>query len=153
MNGGIAPAEIFFRMAHYESCLPSQNDNNVTVDLAVEPQRLSQIPRPVWSAARVSKIWEDGWYAKFLCDPMACDRMAIHYADTKFCDRYSSKAAAWEYNCTKIYVPEDRAIVHHARVFDKNHQIASPRCNQVEGVHELDWSFTNFVAKRFAAGV
>lgn len=148
---GVAPVELSMHMAKYESCLPSPIDSNVSIALstAIDPSKLRQLPRPAWSAARVTHIWDRNWFPKFLCDPMRCDRMAIHRADTNFCDRYPGQTAKWATDCTKRqYVSSELALVHHTRAFDRMRKMSSPHCDQVSGVHEVDWSFTNFVMSR-----
>jgi len=82
-------------MAWYEKCIPSPNDMNVSVSLstAINTRDLEQLPRPVWSAARLSIQG----IPQFLCDPMECDRMAIRYDESRLCDRFPGKSLREEH--------------------------------------------------------
>jgi len=153
-HDGVAAAELSIHMALYESCMPSPTDHNVIIppSPAIEIHTLKHLPRPAWSAARVSNARSREWFPKFICDPMRCDRMAIHRAHSYFCERYPGRKPEWDIECNKRhYVPEELAIIHHTRAFARNRQALFPSCAEVDGVHEVDWSFTNFVVTSLAS--
>lgn len=147
-NKNIAPGEIGFRSAFYENCMPSRF-GNVTVSFThrIRKGRISSMPRPAWSPARVSELYQVDRRTKYLCDPLACDRPGIHYAISQICERFESyaKRSQWPSSCAKVAVHPTTAISHHVRVKDRNGTESAVACHLVPGVEEIDWGITNFV--------
>jgi hypothetical protein len=146
----LAPAEIAFHTAFYESCLPSASDNgSVPLLPDINVGQFSTLPKPAWSPARVSTVYPIKTKAKYMCDPLACDRVGVHYVISKVCDRYknTTKQARWPASCKKGVVTQDDAINHHVRVRNRNGSEDFTTCNVLYGVHELDWGMTNFASE------
>jgi hypothetical protein len=143
--GDDPPAEIVIRSAFYESCLPDQRDHpSVALSANVDATALPDLPAPLWSAARVSEIFSKGtWRTKFMCDPLGCDRLGVHFALSMFCQRYPNVTTS---ACKSVEVPITAGVVHHARAASSVH--GEPlACSDVNGIQEIDWTLTNRALK------
>jgi hypothetical protein len=150
-SGDDPPAEIVINSAFYESCLPDQRDKS-TVPLSpdIDSKTLPDLPMPLWSAARVSEIYTKGaWRSKFMCDPLRCDRLGVHFTLNMFCQRYTNVTTT---TCKSVEAPINTARLHHARARRRNPNESTPRCSEVNGIQEIDWSLTNRAIKIIRSG-
>jgi hypothetical protein len=146
----LAPAEIAFHTAFYESCLPFASDNgSVPLSPDINEGQFPTLPKPAWSPARVSTVYPMQTKAKYMCDPLACDRVGVHYVISKVCERYknTTKQARWPASCNKGVVMQDDAINHHVQVKNRNGSEDFTTCNNLHGVRGLDWGMTNFASE------
>jgi hypothetical protein len=145
-NEGVAPAELLMRTAFFENCLPSGANASVPLSPSIDPSRLPTLPRPAWSAARVSQLYPGRIRTKYMCNPHECDRVGVHFDTLKFGSRndFVAKAHRWPASGKTYVVPEHDAIIHHARVRDRSGRESSPECHLVKRMIEQDWGMTNF---------
>jgi hypothetical protein len=141
-TGDDPPAEIVIRSAFYASCLPDLRDNSsVPLSPEIDLTTLEALPTILWSAARVSEIFPKSAYrSKYMCDPLRCDRLGVHYTFTMFCQRYSNVTMS---TCKSNEAPIATARVHHARVRPRNPNVSAPRCSDIKGTQDIDWTMTN----------
>lgn len=153
-TGDDPPAEIVIRSALYESCLPGERDHpSVPISHDIDSTSLPGMPRPLWSAARVSDFFPKSAYrTKFMCDPLGCDRLGVHFTLTMFCQRYPNVTMS---TCNSFEAPINTSHVHHARARPRvrfgvsdisdisDLSESQPTCSDVHGVQEIDWTITN----------
>lgn len=148
-NKGVAAAQLIIRSAFYENCLPSLSSDNASVPLlpSVDTSTLTDWPRPAWAAARVSKVYPARVRSKYMCNPLDCDRVGVHYQRSTVRDRpeFTGQSPYWPASNKTDSIDESVAMIHHVRVRDRFGQVAAPACRAVAGLHEEDWGMTNFV--------
>lgn len=141
-----APAEIRFRSAFYETCLPSVAEN---ASVAISPSIrwnisdvCARVPKPMCSVSRISGIFGTNVRSKFICDPFGCDGVGVHKAASNFCARGTNKnmTPAWHLACETVIASPQDAILHHARV-------KPPDCRHSH-VQDIDWTILNFSFER-----
>jgi Glycosyltransferase family 92 len=149
-NQGVAPTELSFRSAFFENCLPTAGENaSVNLLSKLERKDFLALPRPAWTPARVSEVFPKYSRSKFISDPITSNRAGIHFIASFYCDKYKGDVRPHlKFNCSHVLVPDDIAILHHARVIPRT-ALDSPytACSAVPGVVEIDWNLTNFLAK------
>lgn len=152
-----APAEIRFRSAFYDNCLPPMSGNTsgtaISSKISWNISDIYRLPKPMWSSARISEIFGPRTRSKFMCDPFGCDVVEIHYGGEKFCsrDEYANTSAAWfsaNDACeTTIASPND-VVIHHARV----NSGMIPSCERIDA-QEIDWNMLLFSFERLGLGM
>jgi hypothetical protein len=117
----------------------------------IDSTTLSELPMPLWSAARVSDFLSNAgaWRTKFMCDPLRCDRLGVHFTLNMFCQRYPNITTT---SCKSIEPPITTGLVHHARARPRNPNVSPPICSDVEGLQEIDWTMTNRAIKIIRSG-
>jgi hypothetical protein len=131
---GVAPAEVAFQSAFYEPCRTLPADQKA---------RLKGLPWQAQSALRVSRFYPQWFRTKYMCDPMSCDRITVHYIASLLCERFQHHAISggWQPSCNRSLVPHSVAAIHHTRKQYKLHDCV----DIVNHTHVLDWSMAEYV--------
>lgn len=146
------PSMLKLRSAFYANCLPGPSRHNVTVPLSprIGAASITELPAPAWSIARISELFSSKARTKYLCDPLTCDRVGIHWVHTTMCEKAPLQATKGNEAdaCSSIVLATHEARVHHTRAKTSSDVHT---CSARPDVLEVDFTITNIASRMFNA--